>query len=193
MSVAPETYPGTQVYRNKLHITDGKALAEAEASLTWARTELYRTMARSTTFDLAHLREIHGYLFQDLYDWAGELRSYDIRKGWCEFTPAAEIEHYASEVYTVLASENYLQDLRGEPYLRRLAYYYDLTNRLHPFPEGNGRTQRLFMEDLAAITGHAIDWAAVHSWEIVETAIQSFDGNREPLVWMFERIVTPAL
>ena len=90
-----------------------------------------------------------------------------------------------------LRDENYLRELPLRGYLQRLAYYYDITNRLHPFPEGNGRTQRLFIEDLAALSGYGIDWDAVHAWQIRETAIRAFEGDRQPLVWMFEEILFP--
>lgn len=79
MPVEPETYPGSNVFINKLDIRDPKILNEAEASLTWARTEAYRDSPASGCFDLEHLRQIHHTLFQDLYAWAGELRSYDTR------------------------------------------------------------------------------------------------------------------
>ncbi len=91
--------------------------------------------------------------------------------------------------YGVLAEENYLQKLNRKEFIHRLAYYYDMTNRLHPFPEGNGRTQRLFIEHLATLSGHSINWALVHQWEIGATAERSFQGDKEPLFRMFERIV----
>ncbi len=189
MPVEPETYPGSNVFINKLDIRDPKILNEAEASLTWARTEAYRDSPASGRFDLEHLRQIHHTLFQDLYAWAGELRSYDTRKGICEFTPAKQIAHYSGKVYSALAEENYLQKLKHDAFIHRLAYYYDMTNRLHPFPEGNGRTQRLFIEHLASLSGYSINWALIHQWEIESTAELSFQGDKEPLFRMFERIV----
>lgn len=95
MPVEPETYPETLVFINKLHITDSALLAEAEAGYTLIRTEQYRDLPSPTSFDLAHLQYIHHHLFQDLYEWAGQLRAYDTRKDASEFTPACEIEFYA--------------------------------------------------------------------------------------------------
>jgi cell filamentation protein len=190
MAVDPATYPGTNVYVNRLHIRDAQELASAEASFTCARTLEYRDSPSPTSFNLLHLAHIHRHLFQDLYEWAGERRSYDVKKGNSIFTPENDIERYADVVYTQLAEENYLQDARAEIYIERLAYYYDITNRLHPFPEGNGRTQRLFIEDLAALSGMVIDWDTLHQWEIVETAIRAIEGDRGPLYAMFERILS---
>ena len=189
MPIEPETYPDSNVFINKLDIRDPGILNEAEASLTWARTEAYRITPIPGSFDLEHLRQIHHTLFQYLYTWAGELRSYDTRKGICEFTPAKKITHYSNKVFGALAEENYLQELGRKVFIHHLAYYYDMTNRLHPFPEGNGRTQRLFFEHLAKLSGYSIDWTIVHQWEIEATAERSFLGDKEPLFRMFERIV----
>ncbi|WP_018870867.1 Fic family protein [Thioalkalivibrio sp. ALgr3] len=190
MPVEPETWPGTNVYINHLGLKDRRELAEAEASLTWVRIEEYRDRPhRPATFDLEHLCHIHHQIFQDLYDWAGHIRSFDIRKGYCEFTPAGSIERYAHQIHTELAEQDFLRGLDREPFTRNLARYYDLINRLHPFPEGNGRTQRLFIEDLAAFSGVSVNWDLVPQWQIVETAVQAFDGDREPTIWMFSEIL----
>lgn len=156
-------------------------LAEAEASLTWARSEEYRDSPLPGNFDLEHLQTIHKHLFQDVYSWAGEIRSYDFLKNNCVFTPAELIIKFADQTYDQLKSENYLQNLPTDRFIRRLAYYYDITNKLHPFPEGNGRTQRLFIEHLAKVSGYDVDWVAVHPWEVIAIAERSFEGNIELL------------
>ena len=159
--------------------------------MTLLRAEQYRSNPHSSQFDLNHLHNIHFQLFSDLYDWAGELRNYDIRKDICEFTPSEKIIYYADKLYSQLKEESFLAGLNQSNFIRRLAYYYDTTNRLHPFPEGNGRTQRLFIEHLAVISGYEIDWSKVQQWQINEVAIQSFKGDFEPTVFMFEDVVKP--
>ena len=126
-----------------------------------------------------------------MYDWAGELRNYDIRKDICEFTPSEKIIYYADKLYSQLKEESFLAGLNQSNFIRRLAYYYDTTNRLHPFPEGNGLTQSLIIEHLAVISGYEIDWSKVQQWQINEVAIQSFKGDFEPTVFMFEDVVKP--
>jgi cell filamentation protein len=144
MAVEPDTYPNSNVYINKLGITDHKTLEAAEADFCLIRAEQYRNKPLEGCFNLDHLQAIHQLLFGDLYTWAGQLRGYDMRKGICEFTPHKQIRHYANIVYGELAQEDYLLGREFTEIVIRLAYYYDMTNRLHPFPEGNGRTQRLF-------------------------------------------------
>ncbi len=190
MPIIPETYPGSSVFINKLGITEEKQLATAEASFSLLYTEDYRSNPIPGRFDLAHLQAIHRHLFQSIYSWAGELRGYDIRKGICEFTPHQKLEYYADKVYKGLSEEGYLFGYAKQRFVERLAYYYDLTNRLHPFPEGNGRTQRLFIEHLATTAGYRVNWDRAQPWQIVEVAIQSFEGRFEPTVLLFEDIIS---
>ena len=188
MPVEPDTYHNSHVFVNKLGITDSQWLHRAEADFSLIRAEQYRNHPLPATFDLEHLKAIHRHLFSDLYEWAGEIRGYDISKGFCRFAEHEEIENHANRLYSDLATEDYLVGLRLKDILPRLAYYYDITNRIHPFPEGNGRTQRLFIEHLAANAGFEVDWSKAQAWQIVEVATQSFAGRLEPTVFMFEEI-----
>jgi len=154
MTISPSCYPGSNVFINKLGISDPKLLATAEADFCLLRTEEYRRQISSNSFDLDHLRLIHYHLFQDIYDWAGQIRADDIRKNICEFTPAVDIETQALDIYQQLAAENYLLEYEVKQLIPKLARYYDLTNRLHPFSEGNGRVQRLFIEQLVNQCGY---------------------------------------
>ncbi len=96
------------------------------------------------TFDLKHLQAIHAYIFQDVYDWAGELRKVDISKGFmfCNFLFISE---QAEEIFGKLKAENYLHGLKEDDFIVRLAYYFSEINALHLFREGNGRSQREFI------------------------------------------------
>lgn len=82
-SVEPECYPNTSVFINYLGITSSKELRAKEAGFTAIRSIelLQKPDLLLQTFDFKHLKSIHQYLFQDLYEWAGKPRSYDIRKG----------------------------------------------------------------------------------------------------------------
>lgn len=189
MPVNPATYPGTEIFVNKLDIRDTTSLSHAEADLTSVRTEEYLENPLDGLFDLRHLQAIHHHLFQDIYDWAGAIRSYDTRKGICEFTAVNQIIPEATKLYQKLSHDHFLRGLPSMDFIIQAARYYDLTNRIHPFPEGNGRTQRLFFEHLAAEAGHELDWSRIHSWQINEVAIQSFKGNFEPTLILFEDIL----
>jgi len=97
-------YPGSSVLINKLGIITGDALDAAEIELTQARVDQY-----DPNFDdisLPALRAIHFYLFQDLYDWAGDLRTVDISRGNTRFANVNRIELEADKLFRQLAQEN---------------------------------------------------------------------------------------
>jgi len=189
--VDPPKYRDSLTFENRLKLRSQKELSVAEAEFTAIRADQYRMEPFPGHFDLHHLQAIHFQLFQDVYHWAGCCRAYDIKKGDSIFCPAKDLQKHASRVFADLASEDWLDNLSIEQFIPRIAHYYTLTNKLHPFPEGNGRAQRLFFEHLAAANNYRISWKATYSWEIVETAKQSFLGRVEPTIYMFENIVGP--
>lgn len=74
-------YPNSDVLRNKLHITELDKLHEAEKKLTMLRISSLIDRPIKGAFDFLHLQEIHKYIFQDIYLWAGQLRKVNIAKG----------------------------------------------------------------------------------------------------------------
>lgn len=188
--IEPPCYPNTNVFINKLSIRHHKKLQQAEADITAIKSQDYLSHPTTHTFKLSHLQSIHRFLFADIYDWAGEIRGYDFKKGDSIFTPSSKIEFYADQLFDELHSEKLLNEYTMIQFIERLSYYYDLVNRLHPFPEGNGRTQRLFIQQLANHSGYHIDWSQVHAWEIEQTAINAFTKGRASIIRMFERITS---
>lgn len=81
----PYTYPDSTVLRNKFGIHDSAELALAESEASWVRRQLIAEGRVTGEFDFAHLRAIHRYLFQDIFDWAGEIRTVNISKGTSHF------------------------------------------------------------------------------------------------------------
>lgn len=77
------------VLRNRLGITDAAELAGAEAELTGYRLMELRTRPLPGSYDLPHLQAFHRYIFGDVYDWAGELRTVPLGKGGALFCPPA--------------------------------------------------------------------------------------------------------
>lgn len=140
------------------------ARAAAEADLVAVRTlQLFRHPPAPTR-DLAELQAIHRHLFQDVYPWAGQLRTVDLRKtvpGAKPFLPVSMITRSAGFVFDQLRQDRYLQHLDRDRFIERLAYHYDQVNYLHPFREGNGRTQRFFFDSLAVTAGWWLDWTQV--------------------------------
>lgn len=129
--------------KNKLNITDEKELKQAEREITSLRTAQALVERIDGKFDFEHLKEIHRFLFGDIYDWAGMVRNVNISKGnqFCRFD---FIEEQMEELLSKLKKENYLLDCKVKFDLAKiLAYYLGKINAIHPFREGNGRSQRM--------------------------------------------------
>lgn len=106
------------------------------------------------TLDLNHLRAIHGHLFQDVYPWAGETRTVDmLMPGGPWFTPWAEIESSFAHLAQRVEAQQGLRGLDPATFAERAAEIYNDVNTIHAFREGNGRSQRVWMDDLARRAG----------------------------------------
>lgn len=174
-------YPGTTVLRNKAGIQDQTALDAFEADATAVRMLELLEQPLECRFDFAHLCAIHRHLFQDVYDWAGEIRTVDISRDTSRFANMALIERYLGGVLARLPAENWLRGLQPESFVARLAHYMGEINATHPFREGNGRTQRVFCALLAEQAGYFIDFESVDQAQMYRVMIANFNGNDKPL------------
>jgi cell filamentation protein len=138
----PYTYPGTNVLRNKAGIREPEPLKRFEYEHSASRLRELRKNPIRGKFDLAHLQAIHTTIFQDVYEWAGEVRTINITKDDTAFALAPYLENEARKLSAALLEENYLQGLDKAQFVERFAHYYAEWNVLHPFREGNGRATR---------------------------------------------------
>jgi cell filamentation protein len=178
----PYLDPATGVLRNRLAITDEATLEEIEAAFVATRAYELEQSPLKGRFDLAHLQAIHRYLFADVYEWAGELRTIDISKGGSHFAHHGHIRSAAVSIFQQLAGEKHLTGLSPDPFSDRAAYYLGELNALHPFREGNGRAQRELVSHLAQANGYYIAWEKVSQADLLTAAIQSFRGDTAKLV-----------
>ncbi len=152
-------YPGTEVLKNKLGITNAEELQQAEADITFKKlTELYLNPIAGN-FDAEHYREIHRYLFGDIYDFAGEYRNVDMRKDFY-FVTNSELENSLNIVLEEM-HRDFLKCHSYQDYVVFLAeFYYDILT-VHPFREGNGRTTREFLREFvdAYIKDYKLKWS----------------------------------
>ncbi|WP_395640083.1 Fic/DOC family protein [Pseudolysinimonas sp.] len=157
------------VLRNKLGFVDADLLRDAENDFVEFRLAELRedpTLVERT-YDLTHLCALHRQLFQDVYEWAGEMRTVGLAKGGGEsFMPPFEIEIPMTHVAKRLEVSRLLRDIVDEEIVGELAYLYDYVNFAHPFREGNGRAQREFFAQLLAESDRGIDWARVSTHDL---------------------------
>lgn len=182
--------PATGILRNRLAITNAKQLDQAEADITRARLIELMESPLPGDYDLAHLRAFHRRIFGDISPWAGEIRTVEIAKGtW--FCPVRNIESYAADVFAKLAGEGLLRNRGRTEFVAGLADYYSDINALHPFREGNGRTQRAFLGQLARDAGFRVAWERLDGARNDSASIAGFHGDNEPLRRMLDELVTP--
>lgn len=185
----PYLDPATGVLKNRLGIADATTLEQAEAAIVATRSYELSLAPLKGRFDLVHLQDIHRYLFRDLYEWAGELRRIDISKGGHRFAHHAHIVDAATPIFAQLSEEKYLAGLAPTPFSRCAAHYLSEINALHPFREGNGRTQREFVSHLAYAAGYYLAWENVTQAEMLEASVESFKGNTARLTQLVNGIV----
>jgi cell filamentation protein len=131
------------------------------------------------SFDQAHLQAIHRRIFEKVYPWAGELRRVNIsRPASYPFTLIPFLQKNLDEIFAKLASEGHLQSLAAAAFADRAAVYLGALNTLHPFREGNGRTQREFIRELALEAGHKLDWSRVTQRQMIEASILSHNMGK---------------
>ena len=163
----PYLYPDTTVLRNKLDIRDPKTLERAERRLVSDRI-----MAGVPTgnFDLEHLKSIHRHLFQDLYSWAGEIRTVEINRDGHQFQFRQYIETGMADVHRRLVAEHFLQDREPAAFARKAAGIIGDVNYVHPFREGNGRTQLQYLKQLGERAGHMLDLTLLQKESWIEAS-----------------------
>ena len=139
-------------------------------------------------FDLAHLKSIHRFLFSDVFPWAGELRVVNLSKGNSMFGPAMHIEAALADAFAKLKAEHFLANLTPPAFAQRAAFSLGEINAIHPLREGNGRTQREFIRQLAEQAGHPLSWAGFTQQAMLVASIQSpVQGDNAGLAGILER------
>ena len=181
----------SDVLRNKFNITDEAELERIEADYATARSVKLAENPLSLPFTITTLKTIHKALFGDIYEWAGEFRNIDITKGTARFANVNFIESSAIEIFSALKKENFLIGLDNQVLSEKAAYYMGELNAIHPFREGNGRTQRELLSQLAYQQNLFIDWNVVSAENILRATIDSFASNYGPLTKIiFENLKT---
>jgi cell filamentation protein len=175
-------YPGTNVLKNKLDIRDLDFLHQAERDYSSIRQAEIVKKGVTGDFSMKHLCSIHRQLFQDIYTWAGKTRTVDISKGTI-FCLVQFIDSQFDDMYRKLKKENFLKDITDKREMAvRLAYYLGELNMIHPFREGNGRTQRIYIEQLCLNNGRfEIDFTEVTKDEMIAASVRSANASNDLL------------
>ncbi len=201
------TLPDGETVKNKLGARSHEELESVEVGPVVARhTEHLLDPRIPRTFDTSHLKAIHRQLFQDVYEWAGHTRDERVplsdctiatepllyRPGSKPFASGAQISEGLESLSTRLREAEYLRGLSRGEFATRAASVLATVNGIHPFREGNGRTQRIFLQELAEGAGHSLDFRVVSRERMIQASIAAHeDRDIGPMRRMFDEISNP--
>jgi cell filamentation protein len=174
----PYCYPGTTVLKNIADIRDQAALEEYEAAITAQRADEPLPPGR---LSMSQYKAVHHHLFQDVYEWAGRFRTVRISKDGSAFCYPEHIARETKRLFSSLKQKRHLRGLSREAFATEAANFLSTLNAIHPFREGNGRTQATFLALMAQRAGHPFDLARLQPTDFLAAMVASFKGNDLPL------------
>jgi cell filamentation protein len=201
------TYQGTDTVKNAFGITDYAELERIEAALVKARhAEIDAGAGPVGQFDAAHIKAIHKHLFQDVYEWAGRTRDERVvlsdgtiatmptmrKPDGQPFSIGIAISAALDDIAAELRAGNCLRELPREKFAKRAADIMAAINTVHPFREGNGRAQRVFLEQLARAAGHDLDFTVISRERMIQASIAAHERRDTSMMRrMFDEISDP--
>jgi len=150
------TDPKSGILRNLQDITDPDVLVFVESGAVTKRLqELYNNPIKIK--GIVNLFDIHKHLFQDIYAWAGKIRIVEISKDGKQFFPTTHFDNALRYIDTLIADLKKIPKNSNRELAEKLTEILDNVNYLHPFRDGNGRTQREFLRLLVLGKGLIIN------------------------------------
>jgi cell filamentation protein len=183
----PYCYPGTSVLKNRLGLREQARLDAYEKEVTSTRADADMPAGR---LSYRHYRAIHRHLFQDVYPWAGRVRTVRISKGGGNaFCYPEHIDREMKRLFVDLKKQRFLRRLSVPEFAEGAAHLLAEVNAIHPFREGNGRTQLSFLKILADRAGHPMAWSVAAHASILSATVRSFGGDEGPLASIIRGLV----
>lgn len=176
-SISDDCYENSSVLINKFNIRDEKQLDIMEQGLTAVLIAKAQTEIPFENVDFDFYKKLHKYVFGDIYDWAGTVRIINISKGETAFCPAEQIPETADRIFNHLKSNNFLKDLKNSDFVSEFTDLYCNLNYLHPFREGNGRIERLFLTMLISNAGRTFNFSEIDRDLLMIATIKSANGD----------------
>ena len=172
MAQDPYSYPGTDVLRNKLGITNDADLTKAEQRYSTARG--LEAARLSFAPNAQGYRDLHRHLFQDVYEWAGQDHTVQIGKGGSMFAAPTYVAREMDKLFADLGNRNSFRGLTRDEFFDRLGNHLSELNAIHPFRDGNGRAMRQHAAQIARDAGHPIRVASIDKTACMEASRHSF-------------------
>ena len=182
----PYCYPGTTVLKNRRGLRTQAALDRFETISTAQRADEPLPHGR---LSVSHYKSIHHHLFQDVFPWAGRFRTVRLGKSGSAFCYPENIAREMRELFGSLKRKRYLRELSRKDFAREAASFLSTLNAIHPFREGNGRTQTIFLALLADRAGHPLDLEKLAPKSFLAAMVSSFKGDERHLARHIARLV----
>lgn len=181
----PYIDPQSGVLKNRLGIRDQYELDEVEREAATAAADVIQDgYGPERTFDREHLKALHRQMFSRVYEWAGSMRDENpvmegeavdrielLSKGASIFIPGSMIGRGIAVATSHIADLDALRNGTREAFAEKSGNTLGELNHVHPFREGNGRTQRAFIEDLGRETGHEVDFGGITRERMLQASI----------------------
>ena len=154
------TYEGTDVIKNKLDIRDAELLKEYETGIVGLKLTSLMKNKKVYPFTEEGFKQIHKYLFDEIYEFAGEYRLENILKENFRFSEYEYIEENMPLIMKKIDIEK-MKEMDFDTLCKTLSEIMTDLNVLHPFREGNGRTIREFTREMALVCGYEVNFSNV--------------------------------
>ena len=166
-------YADSDVLKNKLNIRNRDELKHAEEEITALKQYMLMESPIKGRFTKTQLMNIHRFLFEDIYPFAGNIRREQISKGDTMFFPPHLISQELDKVFAKLHREKMLHETDKKRQIEHLSYIMSELNVIHPFREGNGRSIRELIRCMALCYGFSLDWSLVDRDTMIDAAVRS--------------------
>ena len=148
---------------------------------------------RVGVLDVRQYRAVHRHLFQDVYSWAGRFRTVRISKGSSMFCYPENIPAEMDRLFRSLGDQDELRGRDRAAFARQSAHVLAELNAIHPFREGNGRCQLVFLVLIAERAGHPLDLDRMEPGAMLAAMIRSFDGDETALRDLVLDLASPSV
>ena len=182
----PYCYPNTSILINQANIRNQQKLDLFELAMT---THRFGEPLPDGRYSISHYCAIHRHLFQDVYPWAGKIRTIRISKNGSMFCYPENIKRELTKVLYALKSKSYLGGLQRSDFAVAAAHFLAELNAIHAFRDGNGRVQLAFLALIAFRAGHPLNLERLKPKVFLKIIIESFNGNEELLAVQINKLL----
>lgn len=179
-------YLPNEVLKNNLGINETALLNTAERDYSSLRFGELLSSEEKPQFNVDYYLSVHQHIFQDVYPWAGKTRVMDTAKGDSLFVPhqfiVRDLHKVLIELEQNLKGSNSINDF-GES----LGKFLGSVNNIHPFAEGNGRTQRLYISKVANEFDFQVNWEKISNEAMKEASIKAHENDFQSVIKLITR------